>query len=418
MLGWRPSAGPALRRLKTRCIRLNSTDAASSSVPDLNARLLNRIGGGGKKRIAEDLDGIKIRVYICSILVRYLDLYVFGLAPRAEIKIYSGYSLSDRLIKIHADKPAALPAIPPAAAVPSDEPASSASSSPSEITSSSSPNDAPTAPAPRAGERFQEHYKNIDLGNLTGASVTAVHIPTPQQTARVYTHKKYVESVDLEALFERSQSPEYRRDKAPRQPKTDLRQEKGEKQPPKANVRPVRAQRGNAPSRRSQPSKTSGNARPRRPRTRRNQHSSLEIVLTGDAEIDAHVQAVVESEEKTIPDREPNVSYSYLPHSRGPAVDFALPQAEVLFNERRGPGMEDDTKSVATPPQVQLGSLFLPSHRRFKGNYKRRLPDDGVWATPITRLPTVVHAQMVSGRQSTFHFGGQKEVSEVVKSLQ
>ncbi|KAK0233601.1 hypothetical protein IW262DRAFT_1487903 [Armillaria fumosa] len=398
MLGWRPSAGPALRCLKTRCIRPNSTDAVSSSVPDLNARLLDRIGGGRKKRIAEDLDGIKI-------------------PPRAEIKIYSGSSLSDRLIKIHADKPAALPATPSAAAVSSDEPASSASSSLSDTTSSSSPNDAPAAPAPRAGERFQEHYKNIDLDNLTGASVTAVHIPTPQQTARVYTHKKHVESVDFDALFERPQTSEYRRDKAPRQPKIDLRQEKGKNQPPKADARPMRAQRGNAPSRRSQPSKNSGNTRPRRPRTRRNQNSSLEIVLTGDAEIDAHVQAVVESEEKTIPDREPNVSYSYLPHSRGPAVDFALPQADVLLNERRGPGMEDDTKSVATP-QVQLGSLFSPSHRRFKGNYKRRLPDDGVWATPITQLPTIAHAQMVSGRQSTIHLGGQKEVLEVVKSLQ
>ncbi|PBK76834.1 hypothetical protein ARMSODRAFT_948677 [Armillaria solidipes] len=399
MLGWRPSAGPALRCLKTRCVRLSSTDAAPSSVPDLSARILDRIGGGGKKRIAEDLDGIKI-------------------PTRAEIKIYSGYSLSDRLIKIHAEKPAAPPSAPPAADVPSDDPASSASSL-SEATASSPPNEAPSAPAPRAGERFQEHYKNVDLDNLAGTSITAVHIPTPQETARVYTHKKHVESVDFDALFERPQSSEYRRDKAPRQPKIDVRgQEKGGKQPPKANARPVRAQRGNAPSRRSQPSKNTGNARPRRPRTRRNQNSSLEIVLSGDAEIDAHVQAVLESEAKTIPDREPNVSYSYLPHSRGPAVDFALPQAEVLIDERKGPGMEDETKSVAPPPQVRLGSLFSPSHRRSKGNYKRRLPDDGVWATPVTRLPTVAHAQMVSGRQSTIRFEGQKELLEVVKSVQ
>ncbi len=416
MLGWRPSAGPALRCLKTRCIRLSSTDAASSSVPDLSARILDRIGGGGKKRIAEDFDGIKIRAYICGILARYLDIYVFGLATRAEIKIYSGYSLSDRLIKIHAEKPAAPPSTPPAADVP---PASSASSSLSEATASSPPNEAPSAPAPRAGERFQEHYKNVDLDNLAGASTTAVHIPTPQETARVYTHKKHVESVDFDALFDRPQSSEYRRDKAPRQPKIDVRgQEKGGKQLPKANVRPVRAQRGNAPSRRSQPPKNTGNARPRRPRDRRNQNSSLEIVLSGDAEIDAHVQAVLESEGKTIPDREPNVSYSYLPHSRGPAVHFALPQAEVLIDERKGPGMEDETKSVAPPPQVRLGSLFSPSPRRFKGNYKRRLPDDGVWATPVTQLPTVAHAQMISGRQGTIRPEGQKELLEVVKSLQ
>lgn len=340
---------------------------------------------------------------------------MFGLATRAEIKIYSGYSLSDRLIKIHAEKPASPPSTP-AADIP---PASSASSSLSEATASSPPNEAPSAPAPRVGERFQEHYKNVDLDNLAGASTTAVHIPTPQETARVYTHKKHVESVDFDALFDRPQSSEYRRDKAPRQPKIDVRgQEKGGKQLPKANVHPVRAQRGNAPSRRSQPPKNTGNARPRRPRDRRNQNSSLEIVLSGDAEIDAHVQAVLDSEGKTIPDREPNVSYSYLPHSRGPAVDFALPQAEVLIDERKGPGMEDETKSVAPPPQVRLGSLFSPSHRRFKGNYKRRLPDDGVWATPVTQLPTVTHAQMVSGRQSTIRPEGQKELLEVVKSLQ
>ncbi|KAK0198823.1 hypothetical protein F5146DRAFT_1021114 [Armillaria mellea] len=400
MFEWRPSAGPALRCLKTRCIRFNSTDAAPSSVPDLNARILDRIGGGGKRRIAEDLYGIKI-------------------PTRAEIKIYSRYPLSDRLMKIHAEKPAARPSPSPAAPVPSDEPSSSASSSPSEATSSSAPNDAPAALAPRAGERFQEHYKNVDLDNLTGASVTAVHIPTPQQTARVRTHKKHADSVDFDALFERPQSADYRRDKAPRQPKIDVRgREKDGKQPPTANARPVRAQRGNAPSRRSQPLKNTGNARPRRPRTRRNQNSSLEIVLTGDAEIDAHVQAVLESEEKPIPDREPNVSYSYLPHSRGPAVDFALPQAEVLLEERRGPGMEDETKSVASPPQDRLGSLFSASQRRFKGNYKRRLPGDGVWATPVTELPTVAHAQMASGRQSTIHLGGQKEVLEVVKLSQ
>ncbi|KAK0208732.1 hypothetical protein DFS33DRAFT_1305325 [Desarmillaria ectypa] len=399
MLGWRPSGGPTLRCLKAQRIRLSSTDSAPTPIPDLSARILDRIGRGGKKRIAEDLDGIKI-------------------PTRAEIKIYSGNSLSDRLIKIHAQKPALPPAstaTPPAVDAPSSDTTSTSSTS----TVSSAPSETLTAPAPRAGDRFQEHYESVDLDNLSGSSTTAVHIPSPQETARVYTHKKYVDSVNFDALFEQPQTSQYHRNKEPRQPKKDEGgQEKGGKQLPKANAHPVRAQRGNAPSRRSQPQRNTGNTRPRRPRTnpRRRQNSGLEIVLSGDADIDAHVKAVLESEEKTIPDREPNVSFSYLPHLRGPAIDFALPQSEMLIDERRGPGMEDETKSVARP-QVQLGSLFGPSHHRFKSNYKRRLPDDRAWATPVTQLPTVTHAQMVSGRQSTIRLDGQKELLDIVKSL-
>ncbi|KAK0465547.1 uncharacterized protein EV420DRAFT_1637671 [Desarmillaria tabescens] len=403
MLGWRPSAGPTLRCLKTQCIRFSSTDSAPSSVPDLSTRILDRIGGGGKKRIAEDLDGIKI-------------------PNRAEIKIYSGNSLSERLIKIHAQKPTPPPtATPPAVDATSNDvpPASSTStvsSPPSETTVSSAPGEAPAVP----GEQFQEHYKSVDLDDLAGAPATAVHIPTPQETARVHTHKKYVESVNFDALFEQPQTSQYHRTKEPRQPKKDESlQEKGGKQLPRANTRPVRAQRGNAQTRKLQPQRNTGNTRPRRPRTnpRRRQNNGLEIVLSGDAEIDAHVKAVLESEEKVIPDREPNVSFSYLPHLRDPAIDFALPQAEVLVDERKGPGMEDETKSVARP-QVQLVNLFGPSHHRFKSNYKRRLPDDKVWGMPVTQLPIVTHAQMVSGRQSTIRLDGQKELLDVVKSLQ
>ncbi|KAG7452275.1 uncharacterized protein BT62DRAFT_1071433 [Guyanagaster necrorhizus] len=392
MLGWRPSAGPALRCLKTQCIRLTSTEAAPNAVPDLSTRLLDRIGGGRQKRIVEDLDGIKI-------------------PSSTEIQMYSG-PLSGRLMKIHAQKPAAPPAT---VDVPSNDavtppPASLASSA------SSSPSETPSAPTSLPGERFKDHYKSVDLDTLAGTSTTAVHIPTPQETARVNTHKKYVAGVNFDALFEQQQTSQYRRNKEPRQQKKDgSGQEKDEKQLSKTNARPVRAQRGNAPSRNSRPQR---NNKPRRPRTDpgRRQNNGLEIVLSGDAEIDTHVKRVLESEEKAIPDREANVSFSYLPQLRGPAVDFALPQAEVLIGERKGPGMEDETKSVARP-QVQLGSLFGRSHHRLKSNYKYRLPDDKVWATPVTQLPTVTHAQMVSGRQNTIRLDGQKELLEVVKSL-